>query len=254
MRIALRLEYDGTDFRGSQLQANDRTVQSELEDALQALFQTPIRPHMASRTDSGVHAGDQVAAFNVSTDLDMSTVMKAMNSHLPDDVAVVSARRVDAAFDPRRHAVSREYVYSINNSPSVRPIGRRVETTVFSPLDEGAMSHAAATLEGARDYQSFAGTGVPEDGPTVRNMMGASVVRCGSSIKIWFKANAFMHQQVRRMAGSLVDLGRGRIGREEFASLLNNPRRGATGNLMPAKGLCLTAINYPETGPGALPA
>lgn len=254
MRIALRLEYDGTDFRGSQLQANDRTVQSALEDALHKLFQQPIRPYMASRTDSGVHATDQVAAFDVSTYLDMKTMTNALNSHLPHDVAVGSSHHVDAEFYPRRHAVSREYTYTINNSTIERPLTRRTAATVYSRLDEAVMSRSARLLEGSNDFASFAGPSVLPDAPTVRRMLNIDVTRDGDSVKVWFKANAFLHQQIRRMVGTLVDLGKAKITEQDFAELLEHPRRSARTVLMAPHGLCLTRINYPETGPGVLPA
>ncbi|NQW15981.1 MAG: tRNA pseudouridine(38-40) synthase TruA [Chloroflexi bacterium] len=254
MRIALRLEYDGTDFRGSQLQAKDRTVQSAIEDALHKLFQQPIRPYMASRTDSGVHARDQVAAFDVSTYLDMNTVTNAMNSHLPHDVAVVSSHHVDAEFYPRRDAVSREYTYTINNSQIERPLIRRLAATVYSHLDEAAMSRSAKLFEGANDFASFAGPSVLPGAPTIRRMMDTEVTRKGDTVTIWFKANAFLHQQIRRMVGTLVELGKAKMTEQDFAKLLEQPRKGAGTVLMAPHGLCLTKINYPETGPGALPA
>jgi len=254
MRIALRLEYDGTDFRGSQLQAEDRTVQSALENALHKLFQQPIRPYMASRTDSGVHAVDQVAAFDVSTYLDMQTVTNALNSHLPHDVAVASSHHVDAEFYPRGDAVSREYTYTINNSKTEHPLTRRSSATVYNHLDEAVMSQSAKMLEGARDFASFAGPSVLPEAPTIRRMLDTGVTRDGDSVKIWFKANAYLHQQIRRMVGTLVELGKAKMTEQDFVELLEHPRKGAGTVLMAARGLCLTRINYPETGPGALPA
>ena len=143
MRIALRLEYDGTDFHGSQLQASDRTVQGVLEQALESLFQTAIRPQLASRTDSGVHARDQIAAFNVETYLDMNTIREGLNHYLPPDAAARSAHRVHEQFDPRRDATRREYTYSINNSPVASPMNRRFETQVQARLDESRRNSTA---------------------------------------------------------------------------------------------------------------
>ncbi len=147
MRIALRLEYDGTDFHGSQLQRSGRTVQSVVEAALEALFKAAVRPNFASRTDAGVHARDQVAAFNVETQLDMETVRNALNHHLPADVAVRSAQRVSCEFDPRRDAEAREYVYTVNNGPYVSPISRRFEAHIPGSLDVVRMDEASRLLE-----------------------------------------------------------------------------------------------------------
>lgn len=258
MRIALRLEYDGTDFHGSQLQASDRTVQGVLEQALESLFQTAIRPQLASRTDSGVHAGDQVAAFNVETYLDMNTIREAMNHYLPRDAAVRSVYSVHEDFGPRHDAIHREYTYTINNSRIASPLGRRFETTVSAPLDESRMNEAAQVLVGSHDFASFAGPKAPEDSPTRRDMMATSVTRDGDRVLIRFKANAFMHQQVRRMTGALVEAGKSAGTPDEagknIQSLLDNPARGANTRLMAPHGLCLTKIHYPETGTAALPA
>ncbi|MCH7733737.1 MAG: tRNA pseudouridine(38-40) synthase TruA [Chloroflexi bacterium] len=261
MRIALRLEYDGTDFHGSQLQASDRTVQGVLEQALESLFKTAIRPQLASRTDSGVHAGDQVAAFNVETYLDMNTIREALNHYLPPDAVARSVHRVHEQFDPRRDATRREYTYTINNSAIASPITRRFETTVHPHLDESRMNDAADILVGSHDFASFAGPKVPADSPTRRDMESASATREGDRVIIRFKANAFLHQQVRRMTGALIEAGKPSAGPksipesfENIRNLLNRPERGAATRLMAPQGLCLTRIDYPETGSAALPA
>ena len=261
MRIALRLEYDGTDFHGSQLQASDRTVQGVLEQALESLFQTAIRPQLASRTDSGVHASDQVAAFNVETYLDMNTIREALNHYLPPDAAARSVHRVHEQFDARRDATRREYTYAINNSPVAFPITRRFETTVQTHLDESRMNDAAQIFVGSHDFASFAGPKAPADSPTRRDIESASATRDGDRVILRFKANAFLHQQVRRMTGALVEAGKPPGGPksipepfESIRNLLDRPERGATTRLMAPQGLRLTRIDYPDTGAAALPA
>ncbi len=257
MRIALRMEYDGTDFHGSQLQASDRTVQGVLEAALESLFQTAIRPQLASRTDSGVHARDQVAAFNTDTYLDMNTIREALNHYLPPDAAVRSAHRVHDEFDPRGDATRREYTYTINNSPTASPIDRRTETAVRGRLDEARMDEAAQALVGSHDFASFTGPKAPADGPTRRNMESTSATRDGDRVTVRFVANAFLHQQVRRMSGALVDAGLPSNESKpttDIEDLLVNPVRGSKTRLMAPTGLCLTRIDYPESGTAALPA
>ncbi len=261
MRIALRLEYDGTDFHGSQLQASDRTVQGVLEQALESLFQTAIRPQLASRTDSGVHASDQVAAFNVETYLDMNTIREALNHYLPPDAAARSVHRVHIQFDARRDAARREYTYAINNYPVAFPITRRFETTVQTHLDESRMNDAAQIFVGSHDFASFAGPKAPAESPTRRDIESASATRDGDRVILRFKANAFLHQQVRRMTGALVEAGKPPGGPksipepfESIQNLLDRPERGATTRLMAPEGLRLTRIDYPDTGAAALPA
>jgi tRNA pseudouridine38-40 synthase len=254
MRVALRLEYDGTDYHGSQLQADGRTVQGELEHALETLFERPVRPRLASRTDAGVHAEDQVAAFDTETKLDMETVTRALNYHLADDLVVRSAQRVSDEFDPRRNAISREYAYTVRNGATPSPVGRRYEAHVREPLDARAMNAAARSLEGVRDFAAFAGHATPPDAATTRRMDSATVERDGGRVVMSFRANAFLNQQVRRMAGALVSIGSGKLALEEFGQLLGDAVRGAANTRMPAHGLCLVRIEYPESGPGALPA
>ncbi len=254
MRIALRLEYEGTEFHGSQLQANLRTVQGEVERALERLFQRRIRPHLASRTDAGVHAKDQVAAFNVETELEMDTIRNALNYHLPADVAVKLASRVSESFLPRQHARAREYLYIVSDAPARSPIHRRFEASTRGPLDEAAMGEAARMLKGTRDFAAFAGPATPEGACTTRRMHEVDITRKGHRILISFRANAFLHQQVRRMTAALVGVGRQASDIEGFRRLVEGAERGSAQRIMPAQGLCLTRIEYAHSGPGALPA
>ncbi len=251
-RIALRIEYDGTDFHGSQLQANARTVQGDLEKALLTLFQIPIRIKMASRTDAGVHATDQIAAFNADTQFDMTTIRKALNYHLPKDVAVKTAQKVHGAFDARGGALSRKYVYKIDNSITRSPITRRTEISVQDPLDETQMSAAAQVLVGTHDFMSFAGPSIGEGGTAVRRLSAIDVTRDGDLVTVFFEANAYVHQQVRKMVAALIKVGRRTMTQGDIESLIETPERGSFNPVAPAHALCLTQIVYPETGSNAL--
>lgn len=254
MRIGLVVEYEGTGFSGSQLQARGRTVQGELERALEALFQTFIRAKMASRTDAGVHARGQVAAFDVETRHSMTTIRDALNHHLPEDVCVHQAAHVDDGFDPRRHAACREYVYTVNDGAVPSPIGRRFEAHVRGPLDVTAMAGAARRLEGTHDFAAFCGGALRPGASTVRRMDRASVCRDGHRVRIKFRANAFLNQQARRMTGALLQVGAAAMSSERFGELLDAPARGAATAVAPAHGLCLTGIEYRRGSPLGLPA
>ena len=142
-RFAATVSYDGTAFVGSQVQPNGRTVQQELETAAQALFGAPVRVALAGRTDSGVHAWGQVAAFTAETRLEAATVGRALNAHLPEDVAVRQVRPVPGDFDPRRWARKRWYRYTVWNGEARAPLMRERAWFVEGDLDLEAMGRAA---------------------------------------------------------------------------------------------------------------
>ena len=144
-RIALVLEYDGIAFYGSQLQKNAPTIQETLELAIQKLTGSRPRAAFAGRTDAGVHAKGQVAAFDTDSKLAIETFRTGLNAWLPDQIAVRNAREVPLDFDPRRHAVNREYQYAIYNAASRSPLTRERAWHVPTPLDTSAMNEAAIT-------------------------------------------------------------------------------------------------------------
>ena len=254
MRVGLVIEYEGTDFLGSQLQARGRTVQGELERALEALFQTAVRARMASRTDTGVHARGQVAAFDFETRLSMTSIRDALNHYLPEDVGIRHVARVADSFDPRRHAICREYVYTINDGDVTSPIDRRFEAYMRGPLDIEAMAGAARSLEGTHDFAAFCGGALPAGATTIRRMERATVCRHDRRVRLTFRANAYLNQQVRRMAGALMQVGAAVTSAERFAEFISKPVRGDARVVAPPHGLCLTGIEYPGGGPSGLPA
>ena len=253
MRIGLIVEYEGTAYHGSQLQANVRTVQGELEDAVKELFGKPHRVMLASRTDAGVHAIGQVAALDAETELPAGDIRNALNYYLPEDVKIREVAPVDAGFDPRRHALNRTYEYKMTDAVSPPVIDRRTSVHVRSRLDHAAMDAACRRLVGERDFAAFAGPATDRDASTTRNVETAFVKRTGDMVKFTITANAFLHQQVRRIAGVLADVGRGKVAPDVVRDLLAMPKRGAATNVMPARGLCLMSISYPGSLPGRLP-
>ena len=244
MRIGLVIEYDGTNLHGSQLQAMDRTVQGEIENVLPTIFGRPIRLYLASRTDAGVHGTGQVGAFNTDTDLNDQKIRDAINHYLPDDVAIVCASKVADDFDPRRDATSREYRYSIKDRRSRSPYSRLTTAHVRYQLNVKAMNEAAARLEGEHDFAGFAGPATLPDAITVRRVEETRVKRNKNDVEFNIRGNAFVHQQVRRMVGALVRVGRTQMGIDQFQELIDRAERGSAKDLAPASGLCLTKVNY----------
>lgn len=245
-RIILIVEYDGTNYHGSQWQANAPTVQGEIEKALKMLTGEKIRIKMASRTDAGVHARGQVVAFDTGTTIPLKSFVDGLNHYLPGDIAVKEAHKADANFDVRRKAISREYQYYILNSPTRSPIRQGFSYRVDGNLDIAAMNRACQALIGRHDFASFvASTETARQKRTVRDVYQAEVTRDGDMIVFAIVANSFLPHQVRNTVGSLIKVGQGRMTVEEFYSLVDAAKPGLAGPTAPAEGLCLTRVNYP---------
>ncbi|OAI44047.1 hypothetical protein AYO38_10100 [bacterium SCGC AG-212-C10] len=244
-RFAATVSYDGSAFAGSQRQANARTVQGELEIAALALFGTPTRVEMAGRTDSGVHAIGQVAAFSAETRLDAVTVRRALNAHLDDDVAVSRVHEAPEGFDPRRWARRRWYRYTIVQGEAPMPLLRRTALYVEGNLDISAMNAACGGLAGRQDF--IACSGQLEPGKTsVRTVFAAGWQRENASLLFDIEADAFLPQMVRRIVGGLIRTGRGAIPPEEFVRLVRQAQPGSVGPTAPPHGLCLQKVWYDE--------
>ncbi len=244
-RIILIVEYDGTDYHGSQWQANAPTVQGEIEKALKMLTGEKIRINMASRTDAGVHARGQVVGFDTGAAMPLNAFVDGMNHFLPDDIAVKEAYRVENGFDVRRQAISREYEYYILNSPTRSPLRQKYAYRVEGNLDIAAMDRACRALVGRHDFASFvASEGTARARRTVRDVYQAEVTRDGDMIHFKIIANSFLPHQVRNTVGSLIKVGQGRMTVEEFYRLVEAGEPGLAGPTAPAAGLCLTGVNY----------
>ena len=241
-RLALVLEYEGSRYGGSQLQKRTPSIQGELETALHKLTGERLRVALAGRTDAGVHAQGQVAALTTASTLETEVFVRGLNAWLPEEIAVRRAAEVPAGFDPRRHAASRTYRYTIYNAPVRSPLRRASAWHVVEPLDTAAMQEAAAGLVGEHD---FAALSRREGVPTVRCLRRCELARQGPLVTVELEANAFLRQQVRRTVGALVRVGRGRLSVAEFRALLRRAEPASAGPLAPAHGLCLLRVAYP---------
>jgi len=245
-RIALVVEYDGTNYFGSQLQVNRSTIQAELEKALKNLTGEKVHITATSRTDTGVHARGQIISFKTTKTLPLEAFVHGLNHHLPDDIAVRSACRTALTFNPRRMAISREYTYSILNSMTRSPLTTRFAHRVAGDLDSETMNRACQSLIGIHDFASFASEiGGESQKNTIRNVYRADVIRKGKMIIFTIVANAFLRHQIRNTAGALVQVGLGKMSATEFAHLLAVKQPGLAGPALPACGLCLEQVNYP---------
>ena len=244
-RIVLVVEYDGTAYHGSQLQADMPTIQGEIEEALYKLTGEKSRVMAASRTDAGVHARGQVVSFRTRSPLPLQAFVRGLNHYLPDDIAIKAASRADDSFDARRGALCREYNYYILNSLTRSPIRRGFCHLVPGQLDIEAMNQACQALIGKHDFASFVTSAEVGAKSTVRNVYRAEIKKNGDLVVFNMVANSFLPHQVRNTVGALIRVGLGKMTVEGFNSLVEARRPGLAGPTAPACGLCLMKIDYP---------
>lgn len=238
VRYRARVEYDGTEFAGFQVQPGTRTVQGALEAALAHLSGGVRHPvDGAGRTDAGVHATGQVIAFTYSGRLDAAALAVALNGLLPPDVAIRDVRRTTRSFQPRYAARYREYRYTVWNG-SRSPLRARTALWVRNRLDTDAMARAAQAFVGQHDFSAFGGS----DPQPVRNVDHVRVRRVGHWVTIDVRANAFLRGMVRRMVAALLEVGRGATEETAVAAALAERRPAFGGVSAPARGLSLRRV------------
>ena len=246
MRLALVVEYEGTAFHGFQYQIDAPSIQEELEKAIEAVTAEKPRVKGAGRTDAGVHAIGQVVAFDTASRLPPETLVKALNAHLPDDIGVREGHRVTSDFDPRRNALSRQYRYTIVNRRTRSPLLRRTACLIREPLDVHEMDRASQAFVGKHDFARFA-TGMQDpSASTIRYMYRAAVRKEGEVIRFDIEGSSFLPRQVRRMAGALVDVGRGELSAAELAGMMDLKETDRVAQALSPQGLCLMAVKYDD--------
>ncbi len=253
MKFLLELAFLGTGYGGWQVQKNVRTVQQTLQDAVEAAFGRRLPVTGCSRTDSGVHAN--MFCCTVETDSESNRIPTdkipvVLNSFLPEDISVYGAGTVPDGFHPRYSAVGKEYKYVIWNGRLRDPFmaGR----SYFYPkrLDDKKMSVAAEYFKGEHDFASFmsAGSKITD---TVRRIYNVSVVREGDTVYFTVSGNGFLYNMVRIMTGTLIGVSEGRFSSDGVAEIIEARNRGAAGVTVPACGLYLNRVFYPEADSGA---
>ncbi|HEY2523997.1 MAG TPA: tRNA pseudouridine(38-40) synthase TruA, partial [Candidatus Binataceae bacterium] len=216
MQVRLKLEYDGTDYSGWQMQTGQNSIQAELEEALARIFSTPTRVRGAGRTDAGVHARGQVAAVWLPRPFDLAELLRALNAILPPDIVVLEAARAVDDFDPRRDARLRIYEYRVLNRPLRSAFERNSAWLVREALDLAAMNEAAAAFIGEHDFAAFRSLG-SEEKTTLRRVEVSRWCdqydldpRGGRHLVYRVEANAFLRHMVRTMVAAMVEVGRGK--------------------------------------------
>ena len=246
MRIALGIEYDGSDFAGWQSQEGGvRTVQGSVEQALTKVADRPVRVICAGRTDAGVHATAQVIHFETDAVRSPRAWVYGANANLPKSVSVQWAHGVDDEFHARFSAARRRYRYVILNR-EVRPtfLAWRVAWE-YRPLDAARMQAAASHLIGEHDFSAYRAIACQAKSP-VRNLHELTVSRDRDLIFLDLEANAFLHHMVRNIAGVLMDIGAGKQSPDWAREVLHTRDRTLGGVTAPPHGLYLTGVAYPE--------
>lgn len=243
-RYRLTIEYDGAPFVGWQMQANGRSVQQALAEAVASFCGEAVTVYGAGRTDAGVHALGQVAHIDLAKDWPGDTVRDALNQHLrPEPVAILRAERVPDDFDARFSAARRRYLYRIVNrrAPLALDAGRAWHVGV--PLDAGAMHAAAQALVGHHDFTTFRSSDCQAKSP-VKTLDALTVSRLGEEVQLRAVARSFLHNQVRSLVGSLKLVGAGRWTARDIVRALAARDRAACGPVAPPDGLYLEAVDY----------
>jgi len=258
--IRLRLAYLGTRYSGWQAQPGRETVQGTLADAIRRISGEEVRIRGSSRTDAGVHALDQVAAFGTAATLAPDVWVRALNAHLPPDITVLSADEPPPGFDPVSAAVRKRYRYRIHDAPWKPVLQRQFVWRWRGRLDDAAMLEAGGVLVGEHDFTSF--ETVPSQRVSkVRTIHWLTVTRppladdaAGAEVWIEVEGNGFLYNMVRIIAGSLVMVGAGRRSTAWLAEALAARHRPAAGPTAPPEGLVLVAIQLAPDPPAASPA
>ena len=244
MRIALMVEYDGSQYHGWQAQAGLHTVQQVVEQALSRVADRAVSVVCAGRTDTGVHATNQIIHFDCEAERTIRAWIHGANSYLPKDVCVKWGREMPDDFHARFSALARRYRYVIYNAPIRPSLLRSNVTWQYRPLDHRLMHEASQTLLGEQDFTSFRALECQSKSP-VRTIYNLQVERNGDLIIIDVSANAFLHHMVRNIAGVLIAVGSGRRSVSWVSEVLAAKDRKLGAETAPPYGLYLIGVVYP---------
>ncbi|HUH98425.1 MAG TPA: tRNA pseudouridine(38-40) synthase TruA [Anaerolineales bacterium] len=244
-RYKLILAYDGTAFSGSQRQAKHRTVQGELEKALRQLGWPGRSVTLAGRTDTGVHASGQVAAFDFEWQHGLEHLRAALNANLPVEIAVTEAEVAGGKFHPRFDAKSRRYRYRLYCQTVRDPLREKMAWRIWPPVSGEGLVETAKILLGRHDFSAF-GSPSREQSSTVRTVLDSAWQRSGDEWQYEVRADAFLYRMVRRLVFVQVAVAQGKVLKETVAEALERPRskKEIPAGLAPAHGLTLVEVAY----------
>lgn len=244
-RILLTVAYDGTYYHGWQAQNNAKTIEGELNKALSRLLQKPVEVIGASRTDAGVHAMCNAAVFDSEMEIPPEKYAYALNQMLPMEIRIRRSQEVPADFHPRKMDTVKTYEYRIDCEEFADPLKVRHAYFTYTALDEKKMQEAAGYLVGTHDFKSFCSVNTTAS-TTVRTIYDVQVLRQGVDITIRITGNGFLYNMVRIIAGTLMDVGKGKYPPQMVERILEKKDRCAAGPTAPANGLLLKELHFLE--------
>ena len=249
----LVIAYDGTDFHGWQIQANKPTIQGEIVGVLRRITQESVVLHGAGRTDAGVHAFGQIGSFRTQSTLSAGEFQRALNALLPQTIRIVNAEEVGPNFNARWSARGKIYRYRLYRGRVVPPMLWRYVLHYPFPLDEDAMRDAAARFVGIHDFTSFAASTGSEEDDNARSMereiFSTELVRSADNEELVFtvRGRSFLRYMVRKMVGTLLDVGRGKLTPGDIDRLYELKDRSKSGPTVPSQGLCMVSVELHES-------
>lgn len=241
--IKLIIEYDGKKFGGWQKQPTKLNIQGEIEQAIKEITGEDVELIASGRTDSGVHSLGQVANFKTNSNIEIEKVAIAINSKLKKSIVIKKAEEVSEDFHARYSCKGKKYRYIINNSQQGTAIYRDLECHIPQKLDVEKMRKAIKYFEGEHDFKGFKASGTSSKN-TIRTIYKAEIKQEGERIIIELTGSGFMYNMVRIIAGTIVDVGLGRINPEEIPRIINLKDRNKAGKTLPAHGLYLVEVYY----------
>ena len=241
--IKLTIEYDGKDFNGWQKQPNKLNIQGTIEQAIKSITNEDVELNASGRTDAGVHALGQVANFKTNSQIPIEKFAIAINSRLKKSIVIKKAEEVDERFHSRLNCKKKTYRYIINNTPEGTAIYRYLETHIPQKLDVNNMKKAIKYFEGEHDFKAFKASGTSSKS-SVRTIYKTELYEKDNKIYIELTGNGFLYNMVRIIAGTLVDVGLGKIKPEQIEDILKNGKRENAGKTLPPNGLYLLKVEY----------
>lgn len=242
--IKLTIEYDGKDFKGWQKQKTSLNIQGSIENAIKQITGEEIELNASGRTDAGVHAYAQVANFKTNSNLPIEKFPIAINSNLKRSIRILNAEEVDEKFHSRLSCKKKTYRYVINNSEISSAIYRNFETHIPQKLDINKMKQAIKFFEGEHDFKAFKASGTSSKN-SVRIIYNAEIIEnMNNRIYIELTGNGFLYNMVRIIAGTLVDVGLGKIKPCDISNIIDSGKRELAGKTLPPNGLFLVSVKY----------
>ncbi|MBO5143449.1 MAG: tRNA pseudouridine(38-40) synthase TruA [Clostridia bacterium] len=242
--IKLKIEYDGKNFAGWQTQPGKISIQGEIIRAIKEVTGEEVELNASGRTDAGVHALGQIANFKTNTNIDIKKIPYALNSKLPNSIVIVSAEEVEERFHSRYNCTGKTYRYIINNSEFPSALDRYREFHISQKLDFNSMKEALGYFEGTHDFKGFKSSGGSPKKTTVRTLTKCEIKIEENRYIIELSGDGFLYNMVRIIAGTIVDVGLGKIKSSDIKSIINSGDRKLAGRTLPPHGLYLVEVRY----------